>query len=271
MQAIERRRLLAGTLLAAGSMALIHPLSAAGARQPLSFVSSRPEADPRTQWLIALYREALDPLGFDLVFVDVPASRAVAMEVSGEVDGDLARAWSFGKAHPEMIRVDEPNNSVRFSAFATGDSPVIEGWQWLAGFKGRVATRRGIREIERRLEQYGMLGRADRVESAEQGLLQLQAGRVAYYLDVADAVFDYMSTDAAYATIARGPAIHEAGLLEATTGHAYLFRARHTRLAAPLSDRLRQLKAAGRSRQLLDSAFARAGYRPNPIFGERPV
>lgn len=271
MQALDRRHMLAGTLLAAGSMAVTLPLPVRAARQPLSFVSSRPEADPRTQWLIALYGEALDPLGYDLVFVDVPVSRAVVMETSGEVDGDLARAWSFGTAHPEMVRVEEPNNEVRFSAFAATDIPDIAGWQWLEHFKDRVATRRGIREVETRLEQYGMQDRADIVESVEQGLLELQAGRVAFYLDVADAVFDYMSTDAAYRTLAPGPTIREAGLLTKTTGHAYLFRARHARLAEPLSDRLRQLKAAGRSRQLLEGAFARAGYHPTPIFGERPA
>ncbi|WP_445681184.1 hypothetical protein [Radicibacter daui] len=271
MKALERRRVLAGSLLAAGGMVLTAALPAASVRQQLSFVSSRPEADPRTQWLIGLYGEALGQLGLTLVFVDVPASRAVAMETNGEVDGDLARAYAFGAAHPEMVRVEEPNNTVRFSAFAAGDSPEIAGWQWLENFKGRIATRRGIREIETRLEKLQIQGRADIVTTPEQGLLLLQAGRVTFYLDVADAVFDYLSTNAAYDTLAHGQPIREAGLMETTTGHAYLYRARHEKLAIPLSDILRQLKAAGRSQQLLSEAFARAGYHPAPLFGQRPV
>ena len=194
MQALDRRHMLAGTLLAAGSMAVTLPLPVRAARQPLSFVSSRPGADPRTQWLIALYGEALDPLGYDLVFVDVPVSRAVVMETSGEVDGDLARAWSFGTAHPES------------------------------------------------------------------GL----------YLDIEEAVYDYLSTPQAYETLQRGLPIIEAGVMEQQTGHAFLNRSSCGDLASALSDTLREMKAKGRCALLLAQALAAAGYRDRPLFGPRP-
>ncbi|WP_445681182.1 substrate-binding periplasmic protein [Radicibacter daui] len=271
MEPVKRRTLLAGALLAAGGFTLARPRRARAARQQLSFVSSRPEAEPRTQWLISLYTEALDQMGLDFRFVEVPPNRAVAMDRSGQADGDLGRVYAFGRLYPEMVRIDEPNNTVRFSAFSADAAMDVTGWQWLRSYDGRVAARRGISEIEARLEQYGVSGRIDRVESPQQGLMLLQAGRASLYLDEADAVYDYMSTDGAYDALEHGPKIHEAGLMEITTGHAYLYRARHEALAAPLSATLRQLKAAGRSKRLLEDAFARAGYRPTPVFGARPV
>lgn len=272
MPLIGRRHLLAGTAgLAAGGFALTRPAVLRAARRELSFVFSRAEADPRTQWLIGVYREALDQLGFDFRFVEVPPSRATAMSRTGEVDGELGRVHSFADLYPELIRVEEPNNPVRFVAFAIDASLSIAGWDWLEDFQGRVATRLGIKEIEATLRTRLPHAPAEAVNAIEQGLRQLQLGRIDLYLDVEEAVFDYMSTDAGYKALGSGPAITEVGVMEATTGHAYLYRARNEALATPLAEVLHRMKAAGRHRDILAAALARAGYHPAPVFGERPV
>ena len=270
---IERRDVLFGLLQAAtaGGLAFGRPAIACAARRELSFVFSRARDDPRTQWLIGVYQEALDQLGLDFRFIDVPPSRATAMSRAGEVDGELGRVHSFGALYPELIRVEEPNNPVRFVAFATDASQTIAGWKWLDRFEGRVATRLGIKEIEAALRSRLPRPPSEAVDAIEQGLRQLQLGRLDLYLDVEEAVFDYMSTDAGYAALSGGPAITEVGVMEATTGHAYLYRARNAALATPLAEVLRRMKAAGRHRDILAAALAKAGYHPAPIFGERPA
>jgi polar amino acid transport system substrate-binding protein len=282
MKPVKRRQWLTTTLLttaglATAGLALAWPARLRAQRRELSFVFSRAEADPRTQWLIALYREALDHLGFDFRFVDVPASRATAMSRSGEVDGELGRVHSFGDLYPELVRVEEANNPVRFVAFAADTRPAandgadIGGWSWLDQFGGRLCTRLGIKEIEARLQNRPHLAASERVNSIEQGLRQLQLGRTDLYLDVEEAVYDYMSTDAGYAALGNGPAITEIGVMEATTGHAYLYRPRNEAIALSLAQTLHGMKAAGRHRDLLTDALAKAGYHPSPIFGERPA
>ncbi|WP_445681183.1 hypothetical protein [Radicibacter daui] len=272
MPLLARRQILTCTAqTTAAGLLLGTPAMLRAGRRELSFVFSRAEADPRTQWLIGVYREALDQLGLDFRFVDVPPGRATAMSRGGEVDGELGRVRSFGDLYPELIRVEEPNNPVRFVAFATDASRSISGWNWLDQYQGRVATRLGIKEIEAALQTRLPHAPGEAVNSIEQGLRQLQLGRIDLYLDVEEAVFDYMSTDAGYKALGGGPAITEAGVMEATTGHAYLYRARNEALAGPLAEVLHKMKAAGRHRDILAAALARAGYHPSPVFGERPA
>ncbi|MDH2436148.1 hypothetical protein QCD60_26815 [Pokkaliibacter sp. MBI-7] len=247
--------------------ALVH--ASTTTRPVLSFVFSRKREDPRTQWLIAVYTEALDALGYDFLFVEVPANRATEMSRSGEVDGELGRVYRFANLYPELIRVETANNPVRFAAFTLNSDDRIRQWSDLGSLSGVVDCRQGIKEIEQALNLH-LPGHIGYVKTIEQGLLKLQEGRSRLFLDVEEAVYDYMSTDQGYSTLKGGAFIHEAGVPEATTGHCYLNRARHEALAAPLADVLQQMKEAGRHQQLLAKALTAAGYHDKPVFGERP-
>ncbi len=235
----------------------------------LTFVFGRPEASPRAQWLIALYREALAALGYGFRFLDVPPNRATAMARSGEVDGDLGRMSDYGDLYPELVRVEEPNTTVRLAAFGTDQLERVEGWDWLADYPYQLSYRRGIKLAEAHFANHPELGVLG-VNDTAQGLKLLQFRRSGLYLDIEEAVYDYLSTPEAYDTLQRGLPIIEAGVMQQQTGHAFLNRGTCGELAMPLAEKLREMKASGRCGLLLDKALSAAGYRDRPLFGPRP-
>jgi hypothetical protein len=266
MGLVGRRTLI---LAAAAAGCGLRPGRSRGEPRTLTFVFGRPEASPRTQWLIAVYREALAALGYGMHFLDVPPNRATAMVRSGEADGDLGRMSDYGDLYPELVRVEEPNTRVRLCAFGTDQLERVQGWDWLADYPYQLSYRRGIKLAEAHFANHPELGVLG-VNDTAQGLKLLQFRRSGLYLDIEEAVYDYLSTPQAYETLQRGLPIIEAGVMEQQTGHAFLNRSSCGDLASALSDTLREMKANGRCALLLAQALAAAGYRDRPLFGPRP-
>ena len=89
-----------------------------------------------------VYRRA----GLPLDIQAMPASRVTAMSTSGEVDGEVNRIFSYGTAHPTLLRVEPPINYWTVSAFYRSGSGIeIRGAADLAA--RRIGIVRGIKAV----------------------------------------------------------------------------------------------------------------------------
>ncbi|WAC72054.1 hypothetical protein OU995_21155 [Roseateles sp. SL47] len=214
--------------------------------QILRFTFSRRLEDPRTQWLIAVYREVLSRLSLGFQFVDVPPARATLLVESGQADGELGRTWGYGDLHPNLLRVPEPNNEVQFAAYVTsnrlGDN--VPAWGRIRALGLVCEHRHGIQELSELLARHLNPMQISKVITIEQGIRRLQLARTDIYFDVREGVEDYLAFGDASAAARAGPKPRLLGIVQTTTGHAYLHRRHAPRLAA-ISQTLRELKQEG--------------------------
>lgn len=220
--------------------------SSSSRRLVLRFAFSRSADDPRTQWLIAVYRELLDRLGVGFEFVDVPPGRAPLQVEAGQVDGELGRTWDYGQLHPTMVRVSEPNNAVEFAVYAASPAPGARfpGWARVRAEGLDCEHRRGIQEMAQMLGKELEAKHVSSVTTIEQGVRRLQLGRTALYFDVREAVEDFFSLGGASREALAGPPVRLLDVVQTTTGHAYLHQ-RHAALVPAIARELRAMKAEG--------------------------
>ncbi|KQN78933.1 hypothetical protein ASF04_00040 [Duganella sp. Leaf61] len=186
---ITRRQLLAASA-ASASLAVAPAVPAAP--DVLRFVFSRPLDNPRTQWLIRVYTQLTTELGLGFAFVEVPPKRATALVLLGEVDGELGRTFDYQLLYPTLVRVPEPNNAVRFSAYATRPSLRFDTWHALRAGGVRCEYRLGIVELERMLLRELPATQVSAIPTIAQGVKKLLLGRTDLYFDVEEAVGDYL-------------------------------------------------------------------------------
>ncbi|MES2949948.1 MAG: hypothetical protein V4858_15505 [Pseudomonadota bacterium] len=116
--------------------------------------------------LVQAYGELRQPVEF----VELPVRRAMAMMLSGDLDGNFYRIASLAEEHPSLFRVESPIGMTEIRAYVTNPGIKPAAWSQLAGL--RVAYQRGALVVERNLppssqrlegssiaEQFRMLGR----------------------------------------------------------------------------------------------------------------
>jgi len=224
----------------------------------LVFVFSRPRANPHAQFVIRLYTEALGRMGIAFEFLEVPPSRATALSSAGAVDGELGRTYEFMELYPMLVRVEEPNAEVLFSAFALKPLPAMEGWAALRATQLTISHRRGIQEIERELEHPGYRGRVTGVNGIASAFRMLQRGHVDVHIEVENAIEEWLIGDEARQADLAGLKPINVGVMLRTTGHAYLHE-KHRALAPELSAVLHAMKAEGKHARYLAEALAGRG------------
>ncbi|MET0267980.1 MAG: hypothetical protein ABW202_20495 [Duganella sp.] len=222
----------------------------------LRFVFSRPLDNPRTQWLIRVYTQLLGELGMGFVFIDVPPKRATALVLNGEADGELGRTFDYQSLYPTLVRVAEPNNAVRFCAYAMRPGVNFDNWPALRTAGLRCEYRLGIMELENMLSRELPPPQVSSIPTIAQGLKKLRLNRTDLYFDVEEAVSDYLYfLSAAERDEAGLERLHQAGVVMATTGHAYLGPARAA-LAPQLAAGLARLKRQGDVQRHLVASLA---------------
>ena len=268
---IDRRQLLA----AAAALPLTPAYGggtvagAVSARNPdvMRFVFSRPLDNPRTQWLISVYTDLVGELGKRFEFVEVPPKRATAMVLLGEVDGELGRTFDYQTLYPALVRVPEPNNTVRFAAYALRPQLQFDSWQAVRARKLRCEYRHGISELQNMLSRELPAEQFSYVQTIAQGLQKLRLRRTDLYFDVEEAVSDYLFflTDAER-TASGLQHLYEAGVVRTTTGHAYLHSS-HEALAPQLAAALARMKRQGIVKRYLTESLA--AYKKGLVTGPR--
>jgi len=244
------------SLLQATALVMLPGAGMASDQRLLRFVFSRPQRDPRTQWLIRLYTDACAMLGRQFEFVDVPAKRATAMVLSSEVDGELGRTAAYQQLHPRLRRVDEPNNSVSFCVYGLARAAPFVDMAQARNQVLRCETRRGIHEMEAFLQQHMGRNHSSEISEVWQGIRKLQLGRTDLYFDVREAVEDYLNFKGCGERPLEQPKVERLATIATTTGHCYLNQ-KHASLAPELARVLAQLKASGTSARYLNEELAR--------------
>ena len=256
---IARRQLLAAAaalpLTCAPAIAAPPGSGPADGTHTLRFVFSRPFDNPRTQWLIRVYTHLLEDMGKRFVYIDVPPLRATAMVLAGEADGELGRTFDYQNLFPALVRVSEPNNIVRFAAYATRPGLLFDSWPAVRARGLRCEYRHGISELRDMLSRELAANEYSYVQTIAQGLQKLRLGRTDLYFDVEEAVSDFMFflSDAERRGSGLG-SLHQAGVVRSTTGHAYL-RGAHAALAPPLASGLARLKRQGTVKRYLTESL----------------
>ena len=229
--------------------------AAAPSLDTLKFVFSRPYDNPRTQWLIHVYQEICGRLGKGFEFVEVPAKRATAMVLAGEVDGELGRTYEYLLEFPTLVRIAEANNQVNFAAYAARAEVEFKAWPAVRERNYFCEYRLGIQELESLLAKQLAPANVSAVRTIAQGLRKLQLGRADLYFDVEEAVSDFFYIGDEASELPADPAVHQVAIVQSTTGHAYLHPSR-ANLADAMSANLRQMKRNGLVHQYLTEALA---------------
>ena len=251
-----RRQLLAAAAALPLACAPFAATRSAGAADTLRFVFSRPFDNPRTQWLIRVYTHLLEELGKRFVYIDVPPMRATALVLSGEADGELGRTFDYQSLYPALVRVSEPNNAVRFAAYAMRPGLLFDDWPAVRARGLRCEYRHGISELRNMLSRELPAGEFSYVQTIAQGVQKLRLGRTDLYFDVEEAVSDFLFFLSDAERQGGGlDLLHGAGVVRSTTGHAYL-RGAHAALAPQLAAGLARLKRDGTVKRYLMESLA---------------
>lgn len=132
----------------------------------------------------ALYSEIFRRMGYELKIVYFPIKRSILEAQSGEYLGEMGRDESFNEKNefPDLIKINEPINTVYFYFFSLDKSMKIGSWEdlsetsYIAGFNG------GMGVIEENLQKVLPADRIFRARDSDQGLKVLLAGRIDLYV-----------------------------------------------------------------------------------------
>ena len=213
----------------------------------LTLAYHRPKEQPITQWLTLMYTEAFRRLGIQLIVSILPSPRAGTYSNSGEVDGELARISDYNSKFPNLIKVDEPNFWVKFSAFATDPLIKITNWESLKKGHYQIGYLRGGKKVAEQLFKTIPADQLTAVHTLEQAHNMLIFGRVDIVVTFDIPMQSYLNLqDYQYKddTTGHNQNIYNISDLEEITSHAWLYQS-HRKLAPQLSNVLREMKAEG--------------------------
>jgi polar amino acid transport system substrate-binding protein len=209
--------------------------------QPLVIGTHVPEDTVQGRLVRNIHREAFRRIGVEVRVEVFPLQRLTMLSRSGEIDGDVARVFGYGAAHPDLIRVEEPMYAIQFGLFAVKEGLPIHKAEDLAGQPWRVVYLRGVALCKDGMEALLKPEQLHALTDEDQGIDMLLAGRADLYC-ASSAVMDDRLSQPRYRDAPKfrlqvpfGPPMPL---------YAYLHR-RHAELAPRLAAAIRQMKAEG--------------------------
>lgn len=226
--------------------------------QPRHFVMAGDASPSSLAYRLTLLigQEAFRRLGATMEITNMPLGRRNALVEAGAIDGEMARIYSYGDAHPELVRVEESIMDFTFSLFTSQPGLQI---QQLSDLPAHTATefRRGILMCENKLRPIVAPEHLSTVTATEQGLKKLLAGRTDVYCDIATFVEDVRLSG----TLKDANRVRK--LLDVATvpTYPYVYK-KHAALAPRLAAVLKQMKAQGLFAVYRKQAEVPVGARP---------
>ena len=215
----------------------------------MTFVFARPQDHSMTQGLIRVYTEALKRLGIELAYVDVPAKRGVYLLNAGLVDGDLGRLYDYSDSCSNVVRIEEPNNTVRLAVYSAKPDIWLNGWESLKGTKYKVECQRGAMICVDNVSRIVPQDQFSEINTINQGVSRLLIGRTDLFIQT-ETVMDHFLETKGFTTVHAGQKIYKVGIMVDMSGHGYLHK-KHSDLAPRVSGALRQMKSEGIFEELL--------------------
>lgn len=136
------------------------------------------------RWLALIYTEVFHRLGYGFEYHGYPSALSSRMSDEGRVDGEINRVSVYQKAHPNVIRVDEPHFLTTLAAYAVKPGISVDGWESLKNTNFRVEYRQGTRIVEIGLTPVVKAKNLTTITKTEQGLKRLISGRIDLFIDV---------------------------------------------------------------------------------------
>jgi len=136
------------------------------------------------KWYLRIYGEAFKRLDIPIEFVTFPTKRLSIEVDEGRVDGEAARVYGYAAAHPDLVRVEESVFDVVFSLYAANPALRLDRLEDLRAGSLLGEHRRGVALCENTLRQWLPADRLSNVETTEQGLKKLLAGRTDLYCEL---------------------------------------------------------------------------------------
>jgi len=209
------------------------------AENRIKLVTYKSKNSPDVKLLNLIYTEAFRRMGMIFVYKKYPAARCSAMSDAGKVDGELSRIYSYGEAHPNVIRVEEHHWRSGFIAVAAAPSIHLDGWESLKGSGYRVNYTRGIKGCEINLPKVVRPENLEKVNSVFQGYKKLLKGRAHIYVGAEFNIMRILESDDF-----RHSKLRIAGVMEKFTAHVFLHN-KHKALVPQLSNILKEMKKEG--------------------------
>lgn len=192
------------------------------------------------KWLEMIYTEAYKRLGFKIDYKGYPAKRASLLSDSGEVDGEISRVATYGKDHPNMIKVEEPHLYASFDAYGVDPTIKLDGWDSLKGTNYKVNYRLGVTLVEAKLPLVLPKSNLESVNSIESGLLKTILKRGDLFIDLGSNIEEAIITTESL----KNSQLRKVGTMETIPAHSFLHK-KNKDLAIDLSKVLTQMKAEG--------------------------
>ena len=201
--------------------------------------SNDPVDSKNGQYYKILYSLAFKRIGYIMEYKYLPAKRASIEASSGRLDGELARIKEYGKAHSNLIRVEEHGISDSFCAYALNKDYNFLGWESLRGSGLDVEYLNGVVKVEQNLTPIIPVGQLNTIDKIELGLKRLIHKRTDIYIDSEMAVSNQLKTSQF-----KDSKIFNVGTLEKVRFYAFL-NTKHKELAQKLTLELRKMRKEG--------------------------
>lgn len=195
----------------------------------------------------AVLKEAFRRNGLNVILKNYPAKRSAMLADAGKVDGESHRIYDFNKDnnYPNLIRVEEPVQSVDQCIFSKNTEIKVDGWKSLAPYK--VIYIGGIEMAEKGLK----------AAVEEKNLISVYDMETAFKMlavDRGDVLIS--SPETGFATIKKlslensGIKMLSPPILEINL-YCYLHK-RHSELAGKLAASLKEMKADGTYQKIIE-------------------
>jgi len=153
-----------------------------GAAQPPFVMGTiQPASSFAGLWLDRIYGEAFRRLQVPLEIVVYPTARLSVELDAGAIDGDMARVFAYGAAHPALVRVEEPSMQVVLALYTASPELTLRRLEDLPATSLHGTYMRGVAVCENLLKPLMSADRLSDVTTDNQALRMLLAGRTDFH------------------------------------------------------------------------------------------
>lgn len=235
-------------IISALSVPFCLPVYPVSAGQKMIMAALEPKDSPTGKLVNLIYTEAFRRLGLELEYRYYPGKRASLMADEGKVDGELIRVGTYGDAHPDLVRVEEPAILTAFSAFSIDPAIQLAGWESLRDTRYKVEYLRGDRRAHDKLTKLVPPDNLSAINSVTQGVKKIIAGRTDIYIGPESVVRQSLQAEEIRQFLktqgVRDSDIRTAGVMEEIGLHAYMHK-KYKDIASKLSTILKVMKEEG--------------------------
>ncbi len=178
------------------------------------------------------YTELFRRMNMDFELSYIPLNRSEQQLKVQELDGEVARVYSYLKHRDDLIRLPQPIYSMTFSFYCRKNSEIeISHWSDLDNTDLRIDVRRGMAFIDEELKKYDIRGDLVKLNTTEQGLNRLKMDRSDVFIDNKISVEPYLLND----QYDFRHYLYESGIAETLDIHLYLHK-RHEAIIPQINE-----------------------------------